>query len=222
MGIDPGKIPGLAAHWENYVAAFVQSIQANGLLSRFVSNPAVTGAYAEVWVHSLVKRMLGQRFRISTGAVIRPSDASRGLASVPQCDLIVWDSTQFPAVFETDGFALVPFHAVRAIIEVKRGWKADLFTQLKERRKCVPDQRVFGVVLQHRKPLFELPVTSNWFEWQVTKPDYIPVGRLLDKDLQACTHDVLALIYFLAQIAGHRDPNARTATGVASRRRIAL
>lgn len=37
----------VAAHWEDYAESFIQPIRANGLVSRFVTNPAVTGAYAE-------------------------------------------------------------------------------------------------------------------------------------------------------------------------------
>jgi hypothetical protein len=47
-----------------------------------------TGTYAEAWLRSMVRSMLGLRFRISTGAVIR---ATGKTGDVPQCDLIVWD-----------------------------------------------------------------------------------------------------------------------------------
>jgi hypothetical protein len=79
--------------WRNfcqaYAEAFGQPLQANGLLGRFVTNRNVTGAYAEAWVRSMTKNMLGHRFRISTGTVIRSSDEYAGLATLPQCDLIV-------------------------------------------------------------------------------------------------------------------------------------
>ena len=80
-------------YWNLYARAFAQSLGANSLLSSFVTNPNVTGAYAEAWIRSMVRNMLGHRFRISTGAVIRSCDniPSRGLSKVSQCDLIVWD-----------------------------------------------------------------------------------------------------------------------------------
>jgi len=40
-------------YWERYAEAFAIPLRGNGLLGTFVSNPAVTGAYAEAWVRSL-------------------------------------------------------------------------------------------------------------------------------------------------------------------------
>src|ERR1035438_5952166 len=115
-------------YWNLYARAFAQSLQANGLLSSFVTNQNVTGAYAEAWMRSMTRNMLGHRFRISNGAVIRPCDniPSRGLSKVSQCDLIVWDPSEMPAIFECSEFALVPLFSTRAIIELKRtGNKAE-------------------------------------------------------------------------------------------------
>jgi hypothetical protein len=142
--------------------------------------------------------------------VIRASDEARGVRKVPQCDLIVWDPTILPALFEAGDFALVPFHAVRAVIEIKRATKKKhegFLAQLSTLRKVVPTRSVLGVVIQHPAPLFQLPVTPNWLEWQKTK-DGPPVTRLLDKRGNPDTHGVLAFIYFLAQIGGHREPVA--------------
>jgi hypothetical protein len=109
-------------YWDLYAQAFTRSLQANGLLSCFVTNQNVTGAYAEAWIRSMTRNMLGHRFRISTGAVIRSCDhlPSRRLSKVSQCDLIVWDPSEMPVIFECSEFALVPLFATRAIIEVKR------------------------------------------------------------------------------------------------------
>lgn len=98
-------------HWNLYARACAQYLGANDLLSSFVTNPNITGAYAEAWMRSMARNMLGNRFRISTGAVIRSTDnaPSRGLSKVSQCDLIVWDPSEMPAIFECSEFALVPF-----------------------------------------------------------------------------------------------------------------
>ena len=92
-------------YWDLYARAFGQPLQANGLFSGFVKNPHVTGAYAEAWIRSMTRSMLGHRFRISTGAVIRACDKKRS-GHVPQCDLIVWDPSEMPAIFESGDFAL--------------------------------------------------------------------------------------------------------------------
>jgi hypothetical protein len=38
-------------------------LQANGLLSRFVTNQPVTGAYVEAWIRSMTRNMLGHPFQ---------------------------------------------------------------------------------------------------------------------------------------------------------------
>ena len=199
--MDLTKIPQFVAFWEGYAAAFAQPLQANGLVSRFVTNPDVTGDYAEAWIKDLANRTLGLRFRISTGAVIRQSDAQRGLRSVPQCDLIVWDPSELPALFEAGDFALVPFHSVRAVVEIKRVWKKKMLEQLTRLRKVVPSGAALGVVVSHSKPLFKSPVTPNWLsEWNTREP---AITRLLDNDNNPDTHGILAFLYFLAQVAGN-------------------
>ena len=206
--MDLTKIPQFVAFWEGYAAAFAQPLQANGMVSRFVTNPAVTGDYAEAWIRDLANRMLGLRFRISTGAVIRQSDAERGLRSVPQCDLIIWNPSELPALFEVGDFALVPFHSVQAVIEIKRVWNKDMPEQLGRLKKVVPSGAAFGVVVSHSEPLFKPPVTPNWLsEWSTQEP---AATRLLDKDDNPDTHGILAFVYFLAQIAGNAATIAPT------------
>jgi hypothetical protein len=203
------------AYWDAYAEAFAQPLQANGLLTKFVTNPNVTGAYAEAWVRSMTKNMLGRRFRISTGAVIRPADAIRGRAKVPQCDLIVWDPSEMPAIFESGEFALVPFFAARAIIEIKRTGKKKLAKQLMERRELLPAfGPILGVVINHPQPLFKGECTPDWLKHFESQPGRSPTryntameppmtrlrsGRIPDTD------GIMAFIYFLAQVAGYTN-----------------
>jgi hypothetical protein len=191
-------------HWDAYVQAFAQPIQANGLVSQFVTNRVVTGAYAETWVRSMTKNMLGHRFRISTGAVIRATDQVRGLSSVPQCDLIVWDPSDMPAIFESADFALVPLFAARAIIEIERkvSNKEKLIQQLKRRRQLLPTlDRVLGIVINHPRPLFDEECKPNWLDERKTLEP--PITRLLDRHNKPDRDGIFAFIYFLAQVAGH-------------------
>ena len=190
-------------HWQAYAEAFAQPLQGDSLVSRFVTNPNVTGAYAEAWIRATARNMLSHRFRISTGAVVRPTDGYRGLRTVPQCDLIVWDPSELPGLFECGEFAVVPLAAARAIIEIKRTL-ADpqgLLEQLETRRKLVPRRRsVFGVVVSHPSPLFDRECKPDWLSERRPQP---PMTRLLDNDNRPDTDGVLAFIYFLAQVAGH-------------------
>ena len=202
--------------WDAYAGAFAQPLQASGYLGKFVTNPNVTGAYAEAWVRSMTKNMLGHRFRVSTGAVIRSSDPVRGLKSVSQCDLIVWDPSEMPAIFESGEFALVPFFAARAIIEIKRTCnKGDLCEQLKKLRDLLPAfGPVLGVVIDHPHRLFDqVPCTPDWLKhfkyeaglqtrYNIAKEP--PMTSLLQGN-QPDTDGIMAFIYFLAQIAGHKS-----------------
>lgn len=192
--------------WEAYAKAFAQPIQANGLLSSFVTNPNFTGAYAEAWVRSITRSMLNLRFRISTGTVIRACDAFRDLASGPQCDLIVWDPSEMPAIFEVGEFALVPYFSARAIIEVKRSANpTELATQLTQRKQLLPAYGpLLGVVITHPKALLDQPCCPNWLEDRKrTYPP--PMIRLLDCKNVPDINEIMAFIYFLAQLAGHKS-----------------
>ena len=197
------------AHWAAYAEAFAQPMQANGLVSRFVTNSNVTGSYAEAWIRSTARNMLGGKFRISTGAVIRSSDAGRGLGSVPQCDLIVWDPSELPGLFEQGDFALVPLAAVRGLIEIKRTISSEeaLKQQLLDRRRLVPPAGfLLGVVVSHSSALRDFECTTDWVAQRQRTPAGLTspaMTRLLDADNRPDTDGVLAFIYFLAQIAGH-------------------
>ena len=196
--------------WDAYAGAFAQPLQSNGLLSAFVTNPNVTGQYAEAWVRSMARNILGHRFRISTGAVIGSSDSIGGL-KIPQCDLIIWDPSEMPAIFECAEFALVPHFAARAVIEVKR--KAPQQEKLAEQlRMCQESLRdnapVLGVVVSHREPLFpEDRCDQYWLRSYLTDPELgtydrnqQPMTRLLDAKNKPDTSGIMAFIYFLAQV----------------------
>jgi hypothetical protein len=193
--------------WNSFAQAFTHPLKNNALLGNFITNPDVTGAYAEAWIKSLVISRCPQ-FRVSTGAVIRSMDQTRDLKTIPQCDLIIGDSSELTALFEQGDFALVPIFSVRAIIEVKRTCSdiPKLEEQLKVRQKCLMPRfqnNVLGIVVSHPKPLFDGQLKPDWLKdrkWR-EKPAII---RLLSDDSQETDVDgVFAFIYFLSQLAGH-------------------
>jgi hypothetical protein len=195
------------AYWDNFADAFVHPLKNNRLLGNFVTNQNVTGAYAESWIKSLAITMLPQ-FRISTGAVISYSDRrTKGLQSLPQCDLIIWNPSDLPAIFEKGDFALVPKLSARAIIEVNRRCSKlnDFREQLGRRKQCLLPQfcsNVLGVVASHNEPLFDRnDFKEGWMKdgkWRK-----IPVmTRLLSKESKdADTDGVFAFIDFLSHVA---------------------
>lgn len=197
------------AYWADFAEAFAHPLTNNGLISKFITNPCVTGAYGEAWVQFMVKSMT-PKFRVSTGAIIRAGDRIRkNLRSIPQCDLIIWDPSELPALFEQGSFALVPLFSVRAIIEVKRTCDkiSELEAQLRSQQEYLPrvhQKNVLGVVISNNRPLFSEKVEPDWLKnpkW-LEKP---AITRLLSNDNLADTDGVLAFIYFLAQVCGHND-----------------
>lgn len=190
-------------YWHAYAEGLAQPLQNNGLVSRFVTNGNVTGAFAEAWIRSMAKSMLGRRFRVSTGAVVRPYDQDRGLDNVAQCDLIVWDPSELPGLFECGDFAPVPYAAARAVVEIKRTCSEKMLRdQLAKLRELVPSYRVLGIVLSHPKALFDRVCRPDWL---TLEGNSLPLTRILDQDDQPDLDGIMAAIYFFAQLAGHTN-----------------
>jgi len=196
----------LLAYWTAVAEAFVTPLKANSQVSTLIGNSAVTGAFAEASVRALARTMLAQ-FRVSTGAIISAGDQRRDLSKIPQCDIIIWDPSELPGVGEHGEFALVPFHAARAIIEVKRTGRqlGTLLKQLDARRRRLPDRyqkNILGVVVSHPVPLFEGSPDPEWLQNRTAATP--PATRLLLSPRGAADLDgVMVLVYFLAQLAGH-------------------
>lgn len=194
------------AYWDNFADAFVHPLKSDTLLGKFVTNQNVTGAYAEAFIKSLAITMLPQ-FQISTGAIISSSDWTKDLQKLPQCDLIIWNPSDLPALFEKGDFALVPNLSARAIIEVKRsvGDLDHLKDELQQRKQCLlPEFRsnVLGVVVTHNKSLFDHTDLKDWpkdAKWK-TMP---AMTRLLSAEdsNKPDTDGVFALISLLSHVA---------------------
>jgi hypothetical protein len=192
------------AYWDKFADAFVHPLKCNSLLGKFITNQCVTGAYAEACVKSLAITMLPQ-FRMSTGAVISPSDWTKDLQKLPQCDLIIWNPSDVPAIFEKGDFALVPNLSARAIIEVKRSVNdLDRFAaQLKRRKECLlPEFNVLGVVVSHNKSLFDHADLMNWPKDEKWKKEPAMTRLLAEEDSnKPDTDGVFALISLLSHVA---------------------
>jgi hypothetical protein len=208
----------LGRFWQKFAAAFAHPLTANGALSDFVSNPNITGAYAEAWVRAIVRSMLPPSLRVSTGAIIRASDSTSDLRQVPQIDLIVWDPSELPALFERDEFALVHTQSARAIIEVKRsiGEEGRCRQQLRDQQHRLLSEywsNVLCVVISHSVPLIKVPVRPDWPS-QKTSGDEPEITRLLKTgSSEADTDGIFAFIYFLSYVARHIQPPHTTYFG---------
>lgn len=203
----PNVLPNIADYWERFAEAFAAPLGGNGLLSGFVANPAVTGAYAETWIRMLARSMV-TALRVSTGAIIRTSDVTKGrdLRTVPQVDLILWDPTELPALFESGDFALVHTQAARGIIEVKRTMPAfrqsvEQLRQQRSRLLTTYQRNVLGVVVASRRNLSIPNVGPNWVsETDIAQPP--PFVRLINRRTGQLDSDgIFAFIYFLSHVA---------------------
>jgi len=192
--------------WDEYAEAYVSQILQNDLFSKFTNNTAATGAYAESWIRNLVNEMLPS-YKVSTGCIIHASDRALNETDQSQIDLIIWDPSELPAVFEHGSFALVPSFSVRGIIEVKRSCsnleKFEL--QLKKQRDEVPQEwkkHILGVLVCHNKNPFSVQAYPKWCSG-VDVSSTPQITRILDKDGNVDKEGVFALIYLLSQISGH-------------------
>jgi hypothetical protein len=79
------------------------------------TNPDLLGKYTEAAVRGLVHRIV-HPLRVCTGAVIdHPMPTP-----LRQIDLILWAPYPTPAIFEVEGFGLVPRGSTFGVLEVKR------------------------------------------------------------------------------------------------------
>ncbi len=79
------------------------------------SNTDLLGKYTEASIRSLVHRIV-QPMHVSTGAVIDHPIPN----PLRQIYLIIWAPFPVPAIFEIEGFGLVPKSSAFGVIEVKR------------------------------------------------------------------------------------------------------
>ena len=79
------------------------------------SNTDLLGKYTEASVRNLVHRIV-QPMRVSTGAVVDHPLPN----PLRQIDMIIWAPFPAPALFDVDGFGLVPRSSAFGVIEVKR------------------------------------------------------------------------------------------------------
>ena len=79
------------------------------------SQPYLTGIAREDLLRHFLRRLLPQGIAVDSGVVY-------GFEKVPnskQIDVLVWNSTQYPAVHRGEGFVILPPEAVVAAISVK-------------------------------------------------------------------------------------------------------
>lgn len=105
-------------YWKLYANQFIEGLTANKSITRFTKNPAIIGAYAEASIVNLITDFVNP-LRCSTGSIITPA-LFNSQVKLQQLDLIIWNPTPLPAIFDNAGFALVPEQCVHGVLEIKR------------------------------------------------------------------------------------------------------
>jgi hypothetical protein len=65
-------------------------------------------------------------------------------------------------------------------------------------------KNLLGVVVENPKPLFRGEVNPNWFEDNIWDQEY-PLVSMISRDTTPYRNDIMAFIYFLAQVGGHNE-----------------
>lgn len=79
-----------------------------------------TGSYREALLRRLLRRVLPDRFRVSTGFIYRWGDAPSR-----QIDVLIWDAQKHFALLEEGELVILTPESVSAVIEVKSTFKPD-------------------------------------------------------------------------------------------------
>ena len=108
-------------------------------IKEVTSNTDLLGKYTEATIRSLVHRIV-QPMRVSTGAVIDYPMPE----VLRQIDLIVWAPFPVPAIFEVDGFGLVPKSSAFGVIEVKRSNYPEAIDKLESFLADVESQKIIA------------------------------------------------------------------------------
>jgi hypothetical protein len=88
------------------------------------TNPVLLGDYAEAAVKNLIRRMV-HPMQISTGAII-----DHPISKFKQRDIIIWAPFPAPALFDLEGFGIIPKSSAFGVVEIKRSNYPDAVQQL--------------------------------------------------------------------------------------------
>jgi hypothetical protein len=117
-------------YFETYFEHLGNNLKSVNDITKFTNNPDVIGQYAEMIVLDFLLKFISP-LKATTGSVISP-DSFNKKQMLPQVDLILWDSNPLPAIFDIQGFGLIPKNSVFGILEIKR---TDYLSGLKDIQK---------------------------------------------------------------------------------------
>jgi hypothetical protein len=193
----------LKAYLDTIANQLVSELRPILTIKGVTANTDLLGKYTEASIRNLVHRIV-QPMRVCTGAVLdHPVPAS-----LKQIDIIIWAPFPVPALFDVEGFGLVPKSSAFGVIEIKRSnYSSDVDTKLEEfladvdARKIVSDpggsfedygkSPGIGIlcVLEH-KP-------SSRLQALIDAERVIAIFEKTDEHMDVRQRDVLILVNFL-------------------------
>ncbi|WP_281649189.1 DUF6602 domain-containing protein [Parendozoicomonas sp. Alg238-R29] len=82
------------------------------------------GNYKESLLRDLLASLLPKKFEVSTGFILSADEHGNEIKSKQQ-DIIIWDSSEYAAIFRDNDFVIIPPEACKAVIEVKSTLRKD-------------------------------------------------------------------------------------------------
>lgn len=171
-------------------------------IKEVTANTDLLGKYTEASVRNLVNRIV-YPMRVATGAVLDHPIPD----PLRQIDLIIWAPFPAPALFDVEGFGLVPKSSAFGVIEVKRSNYSNVEDQLEsfladvDARKIVADpvgpfrdgskRPGLGVIcVLEGQP-------SRRLQALLEAKSVVAIFEKIDDTAQVRTRDVLVLVNFL-------------------------
>ena len=105
----------LQQYLDMFAAQLINELKPILEIKGVTTNADLLGKYTEAAVRSLVHRMV-HPMRLSTGAVLDYPIPNK----LRQIDLIIWAPFPAPALFDVEGFGLVPKSSAFGVMEIKR------------------------------------------------------------------------------------------------------
>lgn len=103
--------------WQRLLESWsLELLSASDRVSHLIGNrhQPTKGSYREMLLRRLLRRILPDRYRVSTGFIYQwEGPPSR------QIDVLIWDSHEHTALLEEGELAIVDLHSVAAVVEVK-------------------------------------------------------------------------------------------------------
>ena len=180
--------------WRIYTDELIGGLDANKRLSSFTRNTDLIGAFAEASVKSLAQKMSAP-YRTSNGSICSLAlyDAHQknveaggdGKGTLKQLDLLVWNPSPTPAIFDQSGFSLVSWQSVLGALEIKRTAYSGVGTKMTDTLNWV-EEHVDGDI----KPGL-VSQTKNEKKIVLQDPNWIGLGVICIREYGSKTDSAL-------------------------------